>query len=85
MSFTSRPRNAATWTLDGAVVALEAVTPFPVAEFSGKDRRADDVGEEHGREDAVVLDALACARHERRISSRTGPVLPRERNVIGSR
>src|SRR5881392_3213510 len=49
---------------DDGMVALEEVSPRAVAERPRAVRRADDVGEHHGREHAVGVDRLTRARQE---------------------
>src|SRR5262249_34011525 len=46
------------------IVSYEQITPSPVAEAGCLLRRADDVGEQHGREDAIVLQRRVRAGDE---------------------
>ena len=49
---TSRPRKRVELAPDDGVMPLDELAPRPVAELRRLSRRADDVGEQDGREDA---------------------------------
>ena len=58
---SSRPRKRASWRAHDGVVPLEQLAPAAVAELGRLCGRADDVGEEDGREHAVGLGGIPAA------------------------
>ena len=60
--------------LGARMLARKQVTPCPVAQAGSPLRRSDDVGEQHGREHAIVVQRLMLAGDELLHRHRTSPV-----------
>ena len=81
----SRPRNRSSSRRTRCVVLVEQLAPAPVAELGRALGRADDVGEEHGREHAIRLGPGPDAREELLdlVDDRVGIARPDEVLVAG--
>jgi hypothetical protein len=69
------PREQAT---NGRVMALDELTPAPVAEFHGRRGRVHDVGEQHGRQHPIELGGLSLELTDERRDGVREIVLPPE-------